>query len=306
MGYIYKITNKINGKIYIGKTVKTIEERFKRHAYDSHRNDRNNYFYNAIKKYGIENFIIEEIENVDNSKLNEKEKYWIKFYKSNFSRIGYNSTIGGDGHVKVDECMLNEINKLWNLGLSLTEISNTLGLYISTVKNYLKENPNFSEEEKKKRAKVKNSEEHSKPVLAYDLNGDFICRYDGVCKASEETGFSVETIVKCCRNIIPNFYIFQFRYEGEEPPGKCINPRFNPKMVCQKTLDGIIVSVYKNAEEAGALLNVNHSSIRRCCYKQKKTCRSYIWEFVNEDDYVEYYMKYIYNNIQNSHKKYVV
>ena len=83
MGYIYKITNKVNGKIYIGKTIKTIEERFKRHIYDSRRN--NSYFYNAIKKYGIENFIIEEIENVDNSKLNEREKYWISFYNSNFS-----------------------------------------------------------------------------------------------------------------------------------------------------------------------------------------------------------------------------
>ena len=298
MGYIYKITNKVNGKIYIGKTIKTIEERFKRHIYDSRRN--NSYFYNAIKKYGIENFIIEEIENVDNSKLNEREKYWISFYNSNFSKIGYNGTIGGDGYVKVDEYILNEINKLWDSGFGITEISNMLDLNTATVKFYLKDSPNFSEEERKKRANIKNSEEHSKPVLMYDLNGNFICRYGSVRKASENTGFSVVTIFKCCRNIIPNIYIYQFRYEGEESPGKCINPTFYQKLVCQKTTDGEIVSVYKNAEEAAVSLNVDPSCIRRCCYKQKKTCRSYIWEFVNDDDYMEYYMKYINKDIVKS------
>jgi len=49
--------------------------------------------YKAFNKYGIENFTFEEIEQVDNSILDEREKYWIEYYDSYFN--GYNSTLGG-------------------------------------------------------------------------------------------------------------------------------------------------------------------------------------------------------------------
>ena len=94
MGHIYKIENNINHKVYIGQTVKPIEKRFRQH--------KNNYdkpyfsqllLYQAFKKYGIENFSFEEIEEIEDSKLDEREKYWIKYYNS-YSK-GYNSTLGG-------------------------------------------------------------------------------------------------------------------------------------------------------------------------------------------------------------------
>ena len=94
--YIYKITNNINGKCYIGQTSKTIEERWKEHINNSKRKNRKkNYLQNAILKYGKENFSIEEIEKCDISKLDEKEIYWIKFYDSFHN--AYNCTLGGDG-----------------------------------------------------------------------------------------------------------------------------------------------------------------------------------------------------------------
>ena len=94
MGYIYKITNKVNDKIYIGQTVKTVEKRFQQHKNNSNKT----YFsqivlYRAFNKYGIENFICEEIEEVPNELLDEREKYWINYYDSYFN--GYNSTLGG-------------------------------------------------------------------------------------------------------------------------------------------------------------------------------------------------------------------
>lgn len=94
MGYIYKITNKVNNKIYIGQTVKTVEKRFQQHKNNSNKT----YFsqivlYRAFNKYGIENFICEEIEEVPNELLDEREKYWINYYDSYFN--GYNSTLGG-------------------------------------------------------------------------------------------------------------------------------------------------------------------------------------------------------------------
>lgn len=94
MGYIYKITNKINGKIYVGQTIKNYEERFRQHRLNYNKE----YFsqivlYKAFKKYGIENFSFEMIEEVEREKLDEREKYWIEYYNSYFN--GYNSTLGG-------------------------------------------------------------------------------------------------------------------------------------------------------------------------------------------------------------------
>ena len=83
MPYIYKITNKINGKSYIGKTLKTIEVRWSEHCqdYKKERNEKRP-LYSAMKKYGVNNFSIEEIEECNEEELNEKERYWIEFYRT--------------------------------------------------------------------------------------------------------------------------------------------------------------------------------------------------------------------------------
>lgn len=80
MGYIYCITNIINNKRYVGKTLFTIQERFQEHCKDS-RKERceKRPLYDAMNKYGVENFIVEELEYVkDENILSEREVYWIK------------------------------------------------------------------------------------------------------------------------------------------------------------------------------------------------------------------------------------
>ena len=75
---IYCITNKINGKQYVGQTVRTEEERFKEHC-----RDKKMYISKAIRKYGKENFLVETIDSallIDD--LNEKEIYWIEEFKT--------------------------------------------------------------------------------------------------------------------------------------------------------------------------------------------------------------------------------
>ena len=103
MGYIYKITNIINGKVYIGKTEFTIKRRFKQHCEDCKKERLNEVrpLYRAMKKYGVDNFISEEIEQCDNSILCDREKYWIQYYDS--YKHGYNATIGGDGTPRIDQ-----------------------------------------------------------------------------------------------------------------------------------------------------------------------------------------------------------
>lgn len=97
MNLIYKVTNLINGKVYIGQTTTSLEQRKKEHEYRAFRGDRQTYFYNALKLYGNQNFKWEIIEyNVDFNELNNREEYWISYYKSNIKEFGYNMTKGGD------------------------------------------------------------------------------------------------------------------------------------------------------------------------------------------------------------------
>ena len=101
MSYIYKITNKINQKVYVGKTEFSIQKRFKEHCEDAFR-DRNEKrpLYAAMRKYGIENFNIELLEECNQQNSIYREIYWIKHYNSYYS--GYNATLGGDGKILYD------------------------------------------------------------------------------------------------------------------------------------------------------------------------------------------------------------
>lgn len=91
---IYKVTNKINGKIYIGATTKTLGNRKRNHISES--KGRCLYvFHKALKKYGDINFIWEIIDTAQTQKeLFEKETYYIQLYDT--YKNGYNSTLGGD------------------------------------------------------------------------------------------------------------------------------------------------------------------------------------------------------------------
>lgn len=95
MGFIYKITNEINRKVYVSKTIKTLEQRFNEHKQKA-RIHTNRYLYDAMNHYGYENFHIEKIEECNDDLLNEREKFWISELNT-FMPNGYNMTVGGDG-----------------------------------------------------------------------------------------------------------------------------------------------------------------------------------------------------------------
>ena len=89
--WIYKITNIQNNKVYIGQTIRPIEQRFHRHLSDALNNILDTHFARAIRKYGKDSFIIEEIDNAQTQdELNQKEQYWIRYYNS--VEDGYNET----------------------------------------------------------------------------------------------------------------------------------------------------------------------------------------------------------------------
>lgn len=93
---IYKFTNTINGKAYIGQS-QNIVSRFRSHKsnhFNENLKDYQTKFYRALRKYGFENFSFEILERISLEKLDEREKYWISFYDS--YRSGYNSNRGGE------------------------------------------------------------------------------------------------------------------------------------------------------------------------------------------------------------------
>ena len=88
---IYKITNKINGKVYIGQTVRSLRDRWYGHC----NAPTNTAIHHAIVKYRKENFTIEQIDSAKTrEELDQKEIYWIQFYDC-LAPNGYNVTKGG-------------------------------------------------------------------------------------------------------------------------------------------------------------------------------------------------------------------
>jgi len=161
---IYKITCKVNNKIYIGQTIKTVEQRWKEHVGTSIKGQ--SLFCRAIRKYGPDSFLVEVIESCSTEEdLNLREIFWIKEFSS-FGDNGYNLTEGGQGcsgyhHTKDMKLHLSEIHKgrkfsdehLKNLGLAQKE--------------RMKRSPHSEEARKKMSEGARNrkiSEEHKKII----------------------------------------------------------------------------------------------------------------------------------------------
>jgi hypothetical protein len=180
MPYIYKITNVINNKIYIGKTLSSIEERWKEHCRDSVKpRVEKRPLYEAMNKYGKENFSIELVEECEEYNINEREIFWIEYYGS--FKHGYNATKGGDGRAYIDYELVYRIyqevgtvQKVKELtGHSLDTISKILEIYgIDKQQRILNGNKAIS-----------------KPVAQYDLTtGEIIKVYPSAIEAEKEHG----------------------------------------------------------------------------------------------------------------------
>lgn len=174
---IYKIENKINGKIYIGQTIQKLSRRISSHIFPSKENvsviDR------AIKKYGIDNFVISQIDHADSiDELNEKEIYWIKYYNC-IAPNGYNIEKGGKNSPKSDFTK----NKI--------SISNT-------------------------GKKIGDKSPRAKRVFQFSLDGKFIAEYGSAREAGRKNNMSGASISSVCRG---NHYIsngFLWSYDRDK------------------------------------------------------------------------------------------
>lgn len=87
-GVIYKITNLINNKVYIGQTKQKFDKRIYQHKYSMKKH--RTYLAKAFRKYGFENFLFEILEKCQKDILDQKEEYYIAVYNSSDENFGYN------------------------------------------------------------------------------------------------------------------------------------------------------------------------------------------------------------------------
>ena len=245
-GCIYCITNTVNGKQYIGQTRKEyVSARWSEHKYNTKNNKENMKLYDAMRKYGVENFIFEVIEfDVPIEKLWDKEIYYIDKLKTLFPN-GYNFAKGGGGtlgvepwdkgHHRSDETkekireaytekkrkeasirMSGKNNPMYGRSGKLNPMYN--------VHKYGTENPFFgkhhSDETKTRLSKANN--ERKKQVVMIDIDTDEeLCVFESLSKAREylvNNGFKKAddaAISKCARGIYKTVYKHKWKFVGE-------------------------------------------------------------------------------------------
>lgn len=204
MAYIYKITNTINGKIYVGKTERTVEERFKEHIRDSKRKTTEKRpLYDAIRKYGFSQFTVETIEETDNP--DEREKYWIEYYQS--FKYGYNVTLGGDGKAYLDYELIAEVFKQTG---SNKITAQKVGCSTDSVETVIK---------KYNLGDYYHWNHGNKPINQFDLNGNYIMTYGSAFEAAKALGKISSTskgatshIADVCRGSRKTAYGYIWKY----------------------------------------------------------------------------------------------
>lgn len=203
MAYIYQIINDINNKIYIGKTEFSIDKRFKEHCSDAfkERNEKRP-LYSAMRKYGIEHFHIELIEETDFPE--EREKYWIE-QKQSFKK-GYNATLGGDGKKYLDyDLILATYKEIQNC----TKVAEMLNISKDSVSTIVK---SFGE----KVLSVKEVGEASGTLInQYDLKGNFIQTFPSIKSAAKSLGVAgVSHISDVCKGTRKTAYGYIWKYSN--------------------------------------------------------------------------------------------
>ena len=208
-----------NGKVYIGITSQKPLQRWS--CGNGYKN--NSYFTRAIKKYGWDNFKHEIIfENLTKEDAKRLEIEYIKKFKSNMRRYGYNISSGGESKsgTKVSEYQKQRIRE----GVKHRVFTDSYRKKLSEstkrhwqqegVRNHLREinlganNPQYgkvrTDEEKIKRG--------AKRIFQYDMEMNLLNEYISIHKASEETGIHREGISKCCRGDFKQYkgYIWRF------------------------------------------------------------------------------------------------
>lgn len=281
MGVIYKITNLINNKIYIGQTKIPEPKRWQAHVWNANNNSNNDcpYLNNAINKYGKENFKREIIEECSNELLSEREKYWIKYYDTTNREKGYNLTQGGDGYTKYnDEDILNAYEKTLSVrsGAKLLNMSSC----------------QFS-----KRLRSLGIIAYNTTIFQFDLDGNYIATYNSFAEAVRILN-GKEMNNACRKNYKYKNYIWIYEDENisiQQVLEELNKKNYKEKIIQQFTLDTKeLVGEYVSALEASKKTGIDYASIKAALRGEQVSSGDYLWHKINSNlSLQERYNKYL-------------
>lgn len=269
MGYIYKITNNINKKVYIGKTEGDVALRWHQHIYNMN-NGVFYHLYNAMRKYGIQNFSFDVLESdVLSQNINDREQFYISQYDS--LNNGYNMTIGGDGVTKYSH------EDIKNKFLELNNISQTALFFNcseNTVRRTLKEYGIYNNF---------NNALFAKKVVQYDLKKDEVLNiYNSLGEAAKAVNGTPQGISSACRKEVKQAYGYRWKFESDTsilPEVKVKN-----KQIAQINKDtNEIIQIFESIKIAANQTNCDYSGIRKVCIGERKTCGGFKWQYYEKD-----------------------
>lgn len=220
---IYCFTNKINGKKYVGQS-KQLNKRYHGHINDAMNPDKAkndpSVFHAALRKYGIDNFDYEILEECKVSELNEKEKYWIDKLHSYILENGYNLTYGGDSFTRSYYFSSEELLHYWNdLKLTVTQIYRMYGATGKKIREQLVELGISEEEieqrtyEKRKEVVEKGLPKRLKKINQYDLEGNFIQSFNSLTEAANAVNGSKGNISQVANGKYQTAYGYRWKYD---------------------------------------------------------------------------------------------
>lgn len=279
--YIHK--NKINGKCYVGITSKAPSKRWGNNGY--HYNSQP--FYNAIQKYGWDNFEhIIVLTELTKTEAESKEIEYILKLKSNKREFGYNMTSGGtlNDSAKLTVCQYSLTGDFINEYESITNASEITGIDISYIAKCCR----------KERLMAgyflwayKNEEPiigYIKPeilkVCQYTLGCEYIKTYENAQIAESENNIYRGGVTDCCNKRQVTAGNFKWAYEGEVPQN---NIPARIRKVHQYTLDGRYINTYSNPTDASKHTGIKRNNISNCCNKNFKSAGGYIFVYDGEE-----------------------
>ncbi len=286
--------------MYIGQTTYTAERRLYQHIYNAENNRfKNGALYNAINKYGKDNFFIEIIEdNIPTDNLDNKEIYYIKKYNT-ISPNGYNLSIGGHPGVYP----LKPVYKIKLFDLSIEKQYNTPSEACKdneySIYDYLSHRCGVSldgyffvyEDEYISNDNINDYLlEIANPICQLDENGSVIGYYRSLKYAGESTNIPWMNIRSCCQNKMLSTNQIQWCYYKDI--SKRINKSilsFSPYSIEQLDLNNNLIKIWDGAKNVALSFGIKDaSSISKCCKNKQKTAYGYKWRYHNPERRSQY------------------
>lgn len=282
---IYKITNKINGKSYIGQSI-NIKNRWQVHA-----STKDDYpIHRAIQKYGKKNFEWEILEECAPECLDERERYYIALYNTCLSKggYGYNITNGGEGGIKIPVNQYDKYGvfiKTYDSMVQAADDCKTTANQISQCCNkrcYSAGGFLWSYIGEKPIDYVPPGQGLAKKVDQYDLQGNFIKTFRSCQEAAKEVSLehnkkvSIGQIANCCRKDNASAGGYMWRFHGDKSPVPYTDRYY--RVVKQYSLDDELIAVYSSLYEAERSTNICKANICNCIKGRRKTAGGYKWK----------------------------